>query len=81
MRETSKMLGRIICQTIQWDFYYTTYLKKNFSFVFGGFACMWPCERQIFSSEMRTTVKQVASCILNKEKPFTLTSSFFNLIG
>ena len=42
---------------------------------------MWPCERQIISSEMRKTIKQVASCILNKEKPFTLTSSFFNLIG
>ena len=40
-----------------------------------------PCERQIISSEMRTTIKQVASCILNKEKPFTLTSSFFNLVG
>ena len=69
MRETSKMLGRIICQTIQWVFYYMTHLKKNFSFVFSEdiFACMWPCERQIISSEMRTTIKQVASCILNKE--------------
>ena len=42
---------------------------------------MWPRERQIISSEMRTTTKQVESCILNKEKPFTLPSSFFNLIG
>ena len=42
---------------------------------------MWPCERQIISSKMRTTIKQVASYILNKEKPFTPTSSFFNLIG
>ena len=55
--------------------------KELFLRFFGGFACMWPCERQIISSEMRTTIKQVASCVLNKEKPFTLTSSFFNLIG
>ena len=26
--------GTLRCQTIQWDFYYMTYLKKNFSFVF-----------------------------------------------
>ena len=34
MRETSKMLGRIICQTIQWDFYYMTSRKRTFSAFF-----------------------------------------------
>ncbi len=30
MRGTSKMLSRIICQTIQWDFNYMTNLKNTF---------------------------------------------------
>ena len=36
---------------------------------------MGPCERQIISSEMKTTIKQVASCILNKEKSRIFPSS------
>ena len=84
MRETSKMLGRIICQTIQWEFYYMTYLKKNFSFVFRRI-CMYEAlqliEINIFSYQQAFKVNWLlfaSKCNVHRQT-FREVSLYFNV--